>query len=91
MWSESPKKPLMETLGERLAAHRKNRGLTQPELAEKAGIGLSTLVRLETTGQANVSNLLRVLRTLRLLDRLEDALQLPGKSPLQQLRESQIQ
>ena len=91
MWSESPQKPLMETLGERLAAHRKNRSLTQPELAEKAGIGLSTLVRLETTGQANVSNLLRVLRTLRLLDRLEDALQLPGKSPLQQLRESQIQ
>lgn len=70
-----------------MAQHRKNRGLTQPQLADKAGIGTATLVRLENTGQANVDNFLRVLRALRLLDRLEDALVLPEKSPLEQLVE----
>lgn len=84
MWSELPEKPLMQALGERIAMHRKNRRWTQPELAEKAGIGVATLVRLENTGQANLDNVLRVLRALRLLDRLEDALQPPAPSPKDQ-------
>jgi len=74
----------MQALGERIAMHRKNRRWTQPELAEKAGIGVATLVRLENTGQANLGNVLRVLRALRLLDRLEDALQPPAPSPKEQ-------
>lgn len=87
MWSDLPEKSLQTALGALLAKHRKNRGLTQPELADKAGIGLATLVRLENTGQSNVDNFLRVLRALRLLDGLEEGLALPDKSPLEQLRE----
>lgn len=89
MWSDLPEKSLQSTLGALLAKHRKNRGLTQPQLAEKAGIGTATLVRLENAGQANLDNFLRVLRALRLLDRLEEAILLPDKSPLEQLRERQ--
>jgi transcriptional regulator with XRE-family HTH domain len=84
MWLELPEKHLMLALGDSITKHRKNRKLTQPELAKKAGIGVATLVRLENTGQANLSNCLRVFRALRLLDRLEDAMQLPSKSPMQQ-------
>jgi transcriptional regulator with XRE-family HTH domain len=89
MWSDIPEKPLQLALGALLAKHRKNRGLTQPQLAEKAGIGTATLVRLENSGQANVDNFLRVLRALRLLDRLEEAIALPDKSPLELLREQE--
>jgi len=91
MWSEFPEKPLMLALGERIAEHRKNRKLTQPELAGKAGIGVATLVRLENTGQANLSNCLRVLRALRLLDRLEDAMKLPARSPKADFKAQQKQ
>lgn len=90
MWSEIPEKSLQLALGALLAGHRKNRHLTQPQLADKAGIGVATLVRLENTGQSNLDNFLRVLRALRLLDRLEDALALPEKSPLEQLRERRL-
>ena len=86
MWSEYPEKHLMLALGESIVRHRKNRKLTQAELAKKAGIGIATLVRLENTGQANLSNCLRVFRALRLLDRIEDAMKLPGKSPMEQYK-----
>jgi transcriptional regulator with XRE-family HTH domain len=91
MWSEFPEKSLQAALGDLLARHRKNRGLTQTQLAEKAGIGTATLVRLENTGQSNVDNFLRVLRALRLLDRLEEAISLPEKSPLELLRKQEHQ
>lgn len=74
----------MLALGESITRHRKNRKLTQPQLAKKAGIGIATLVRLENTGQANLSNCLRVFRALRLLDRLEEAMKLPSRSPKEQ-------
>jgi transcriptional regulator with XRE-family HTH domain len=87
MWSESPEKTIMQALGDRLRAHRKNRGWTQAELARRADIGEMTVKRLESEGQATVANLLRVLRELRLLDAVESALAPPAPSPLQQLRE----
>jgi len=87
MWSDLPEKSLQTALGALLAKHRKNRGLTQSQLAEKAGIGTATLVRLENSGQSNLDNFLRVLRALRLLDGLEEGLTVPAKSPLEQLQE----
>ncbi len=89
MWSELPEKTLQTHVAGQIRLHRKNRRMTQTELADKAGIGIATLVRLEKTGQANLSNFLRVLRALRLLDRLEDSLKLPAVSPLDQLRKQQ--
>lgn len=38
----------MNALGEKLRKLRKAKGLTQGELAEKAGIGINTMVRYET-------------------------------------------
>jgi len=87
MWSDTPEKTVMQALGARLRAHRKNRGWTQAELARRADIGEMTVKRLESEGQATVANLLRVLRELRLLDAVESALTPPAPSPLQQLRE----
>lgn len=38
----------MNALGEKLRRLRKAQGLTQGELAEKVGVGISTIVRYET-------------------------------------------
>jgi len=63
---------VLQELGQRLAAARLARDLTQAELAAEAGISKRTLERLET-GQAatQLSGFVRVCRALKLLDRIE--------------------
>jgi transcriptional regulator with XRE-family HTH domain len=66
-----PVRRATRALSEDLVAWRKLRGLTQEQVAERAGISLSTLARLESgVGGASLENLLRVLRALGLLDRV---------------------
>lgn len=62
-------------LGRRIAAARLARDLNQATLAGIAGIGLSTVVGLET-GKPGVAigNLIRVLDALGLLDQLDQLL-----------------
>ncbi len=58
-----------------VAAWRKLRGLTQAQLADRAGVSRDTLVRLEgDEGGVSVENLLRVLRALGVLDGFVKAL-----------------
>ncbi|MDP9222620.1 MAG: helix-turn-helix domain-containing protein [Actinomycetota bacterium] len=73
-------------LAESLQAWRKLQGLTQSQVADRAGIGVRTLARLEH-GDAGVrvENLFRVLRALGLLDSLQEALD-PYSSDLGRLR-----
>lgn len=66
-----------ERLGERLAAQRLGRDLTQRELSEHAGVSLNTLRRLEAGRNASLDTLIRVLDALDLGDRL-DALAPPA-------------
>jgi transcriptional regulator with XRE-family HTH domain len=78
---------LMEELGGRLAAIRKDRNLTQAELAEEAGISKRTLERLEAgAGAAQLSSFLRVCRQLGLLGRLDSLLPGPEPSPMDLLK-----
>ena len=58
-------------LGERLAAQRLSRNLTQRQLSEDAGIGINTLRRLEAGENASLDTLLRVMDALGLGDRIE--------------------
>ena len=55
-----------DELGPAVASLRKQRGMTQKELAQAAGLGLSTLARFETVGVAEfgASKLLRLLAAL---------------------------
>jgi transcriptional regulator with XRE-family HTH domain len=62
---------IMEELGRRFAQCRIDSGLTQEELALKAGIGKRTLERLEKGLQVQTGSLVRLLRSLRLLDSLD--------------------
>ena len=78
---------LLQQIGERLAGLRLARNLTQEELAERAGLGLRTVQRLETGAAATqLSGFLRVCRVLGLLEGLEVFVPESPPSPIEQLK-----
>ena len=69
-----------------IAAWRKLRGLTQAQLADRAGIGRATLARFEQgDGGISLETLLRILRGLGVLENLTKALD-PYESDIGRLR-----
>lgn len=61
-------------IGESLRTWRRLRELTVAETADRAGVGVSTLQRLEHGQGGTVETLLRVTRALGVLDQLTAAL-----------------
>jgi transcriptional regulator with XRE-family HTH domain len=57
-----------QALGQWVRLTRQRLGLTQPLLASRSGVPVTTLSRLERQGQGGVDNLLRVLQALGELD-----------------------
>ncbi len=82
---------ILEQLGERLSRYRLDRNLTQAEVATEAGVHKNTVFRLEAGGSTQTKNLVRVLRALGLLDRLDAILPEPVPSPLKQLEAAERQ
>jgi len=65
----------MREIADNLVVWRKLRGLTQVQLADRAGVSPRTLARLENGGAGvTLENVLRVLRGLGVLDNLTLAL-----------------
>lgn len=86
--AENTDEHLLAELGARVAAERLAQNLTQAELAERAGLGLRTVQRLEAGASATqLSGLLRVLRVLGLVERLATLLPEPRPSPVALARE----
>lgn len=77
---------VLAELGQRLARTRLERNRTQAELGDEAGVGLATVQRLESGRPVNVTSLIRVLRSLGLLDVLELLVPEPAPSPLERLK-----
>src|ERR1700743_3172809 len=76
----------MRGVAEDLVIWRKLRGLTQAQLADRAGIARDTLSRLESgEGGVSLETLLRTLRALGLLDLLSDAFD-PHRSDVGRMR-----
>jgi transcriptional regulator with XRE-family HTH domain len=63
----------MRKLGEDLNTWRKLRRLTVEEVADRAGVGRTTVLRLEAGGGSTLENLLRVARALGVMDGLADS------------------
>jgi len=78
-------------LGERFRRARLARNLSQAALAEEAGVGRETVVRIEGGESASFLTLIRLLRTLDLLDGLNELVPEVGPSPLDQLRRQRHQ
>ena len=75
-------------LGRRLRAQRLAQGLTQAALAERAGIGLATLQRLEGRGVATLENFVRAVMALGLADELQPLFSLKIRS-ISQMEEAE--
>jgi len=73
-------------LGQRLTRARLDRNLTQADLAREAGVAKRTVERLEAGESTQLANLLRMLRALDLLGRLDALVPESLPSPVEQLR-----
>ncbi len=76
----------LKELGLRIAQYRLNRNLTQSVLAEEAGVSLRTLHRVEHGESTHLTNMIRILRALHLLENLDSLIPEPAISPIQQVK-----
>ncbi|WP_249019106.1 helix-turn-helix domain-containing protein [Conexibacter sp. S30A1] len=65
---------ILRELGRRLEAHRLERNLTQIELGDLAGLGRSTIQKIEGGGSVQTASLVKVLRALDLLTAVDAAI-----------------
>lgn len=78
---------ILRELGERLAATRLQRNLTQAALAEQAGVAKRTVERLESGEVATqLSGFLRVCRVLGVVERFDALIPEVTASPIAQLK-----
>jgi len=78
---------LLQSVGSRLEALRKSRGLTQSEAANRAGLGRNTLYRAEQGDNPTLMTVIRLLRVYGRLGGLENFIPEPEISPMARLRE----
>lgn len=77
---------ILAELGRRLAQRRLELQLTQEMLAEQAGVSKRTVERIEAGATAQMSTVIRILRVLVLLDRLETLAPEAGLRPMDLVR-----
>jgi DNA-binding XRE family transcriptional regulator len=71
---------VLRELSARVRVARRSRGLTQPDLAAKAGIGLSTMVAIEKgAGTVQIGYWLSVLWSLDLIEGFSEVVRQLGK------------
>lgn len=74
---------MLADLGQRILRARLRQNQTQAQLADAAGVSLSTIRRLESGGGSQLSAFLGVLRALDLLDELDAAIPSGRPSPIE--------
>ena len=83
--------PLQETsalklIARRISKQRLDQNLSQAEVATNAGVSKRTVERLEAGESTQLSNFLRILSALELLDGIETLLPELPPSPIDQLK-----
>ncbi len=74
---------ILSEIGDRLRRERLNRNLTQQELAERSGISEKTIRKVEDGHNFSAKTLIRLLRAVGLVGRIDALLPAPGLSPVQ--------
>jgi transcriptional regulator with XRE-family HTH domain len=80
---------VLTELGHRLAQHRLARNWTQAEMAAAAGLGQATVQRVERGESVQMTSMIKLLRTLRLLGGLDAAVPRSITLPIAQLEREQ--
>jgi transcriptional regulator with XRE-family HTH domain len=86
MRSDISDQAVLTGLGGRILQYRLNRNMTQEALAKEAGLSARTINRVEHGNSTQLSNLIRLLRSLGLLENMESLVPKPAISPIQQLK-----
>lgn len=86
MRNNSSDDAILLQLGERLLQYRLNNNLTQAALAKEAGLSARTINRLEHGHSTQLSNLIRILRGLGLLENMDTLIPEQALSPMQQMK-----
>ncbi|MHB8491407.1 MAG: helix-turn-helix domain-containing protein [Solirubrobacteraceae bacterium] len=76
---------VLEEFGLRIARHRLERNWTQAHLAREAGVGEATVQRAERGRSVQMTSMVRLLRTLGLLEGLDAAIPESVRFPIAQL------
>lgn len=71
---------ILSALGARLRLHRLAQALSQRDLAQRAGLSLGALRKLERDGHCSLETLIRAVQALGLVDELEDLFTLRRQS-----------
>jgi transcriptional regulator with XRE-family HTH domain len=82
MLHEMTDQAVVAELGRRIAAHRVAIRLNQAELAERAGVGRSTVQRIESGDSIQLLSLVKILRALGRMEGLDALLPPALRTPL---------
>ena len=82
MWTEMSNQAILLEIGKRLREMRIRKNLQQKELAELSGVSLTAVVRLEKGDAVTFEKMIRILRTLDMLENLELFIPKPPVSPI---------
>jgi transcriptional regulator with XRE-family HTH domain len=83
---QSAPEAVIQELGTRIARRRIERGMTQAEAAEQAGVGKRTIERIEAGGDMQLTTLIRLLRVLDLTTHLDQLIPQTPISPMDMLK-----
>lgn len=70
-----------QEIGGLLKKYRVYKNIKQEDLAERAGISRSQLVKIEKTGKTRLSTIIEVARVLNCLDKLYGVFEIPSVRP----------
>ena len=85
-WYGMSDSAIIAELGNRLKNYRLRKNCTQEELAQKSGISLGSVHKIESGKAVSFAILVSVMRTLRLLDHFETFIPAPSVSPVEMLK-----
>ena len=78
----TPENEILKELGARLARVRKQQGFSQTRLAEKAGIGVATIRRIELGKDSQMESWLKLLKSLQMVSAIDALLPETYRSPM---------
>ena len=82
-YSAMSNQAILRVIGERAGQQRLNKDISQTELANRAGVALIVVQRLESGRGCTLESLIRILRALGKLGQFDALLPEPGPSPIQ--------